>query len=97
MLYQTFRKFPDGTLAKFGRITQNLGTAVKRAAQHEQGEVRPLGSLVPVWSNFVFTTGTPLKPAAPKPQAKRFQSAPRFVNGSSSQQAATRYHPRVKA
>lgn len=98
MIYQTFRKFPDGSMAKFGRATQNLRLAVERAAVHPHGEVRPLGSLTPCWSNFVFTSGgAPLKPATPRPQAKRFQAAPRFVNGTGAQQAATRYRPRAKA
>lgn len=92
MLYQTFKQFPDGTTARFGRTTQNLRLAVERAAA-VRGEVRPLGSLTPCWQGHVFTTGQPLKPAALKPAPVRLTSAPRFAGGSSAQSSVSRYHP----
>lgn len=95
MLYQTFRKFPDGTVAKFGRITQNLRLAVERAAK-VQGEVRPLGSLTPCWMAHVFVaTPMPLRPAPPPAPAPRV-AAPRLVSGSSAQSSVTRYYPAGK-
>lgn len=99
MLYQTFRKFPDGTLAKFGRVTANLPLAVERAAAH-QGEVRPLGSLTPCWIAHTF-----LSPVAPLQPVKlvsiRKVHAPRFVSpvnpvGGSAQSNPRRYHPKAK-
>ncbi len=95
MLYQTFRKFPDGTMARFGRATPNLRRAVERAAA-VRGEVRPLGSLTPCWVGYVFTTGRPLTPAparVPKPAPVRLVSPPRFAGGHSAQSSVTRYCP----
>lgn len=92
MLYQTFRKFPDGTVAKFGRTTPNLRAAVERAAAH-RGEVRPLGSLTPCWMAHVFIASPmPLKPA-PAPVEPRRVPAPRFASGSSAQSSPVRYFP----
>ena len=97
MLYQTFRKFPDGTTAKFGRMTTNLPLAVERANK-VQGEVRPLGSLTPCWIAHTF-----LSPVAPLQPVKlvsiRKVPAPRFVSlvnsaGGSAQSSVVRYRPK---
>ena len=96
MLYQTFRKFPDGTVAKFGRTTQNLRLAVERAAA-VRGEVRPLGSLTPCWRAHVFIASpAPLKPAAPPPLPQPRVPAPRFSAGVSQQSSVVRYYPAGK-
>lgn len=96
MLYQTFRKFPDGTVAKFGRTTQNLRVAVERAAA-VRGEVRPLGSLTPCWMAHVFVaTPMPLRPAAPPPLPQPRLPRPRFSAGSSVQSSVVRYYPAGK-
>lgn len=100
MLYQTFKKHPDGTLAKFGRVTKNLPLAVTRAAA-VQGEVRPLGSLTPCWIAHTFLSpSAPLQPV--KLQAIRRVPAPRFVApvssaGGSAQSSVVRYRPKAKA
>lgn len=96
MLYQTFRKFPDGTVAKFGRITQNLRLAVERAAA-VRGEVRPLGSLTPCWRAHVFIASPlPCRPAAPQPQPQPLRPAPRIRAGTSAQSSVVRYFPAGK-
>lgn len=71
MLYQTFRQFPDGTLAKFGRTTPRLIAAVERAAACG-GEVRPLGSLTPCWASGVFLTGKAMQPATVQSGVTRY-------------------------
>lgn len=101
MLYQTFRKFPDGTTAKFGRMTANLPLAVERANK-VQGEVRPLGSLTPCWVAHVFLS--PVAPLQAQPvvlATVRKVPAPRFVApvnsaGGSAQSNPRRYHPKAK-
>lgn len=97
MLYQTFRKFPDGTVAKFGRATKNLRLAVERAAA-VRGEVRPLGSLTPCWMAHVFIASPlPCKPApAPAAALRQRVPAPRFAAGSSAQSSVVRYFPAGK-
>lgn len=96
MLYQTFRKFPDGTVAKFGRTTPNLRRAVERAAA-VKGEVRPLGSLTPCWRAHVFVaTPMPLRPAPEPVRPVPRVPAPRFTSGSSEQRSVVRYYPAGK-
>lgn len=55
MIYQTFNEHG----ARFGRRTENLQTAIKRV-QACKGEVRPLGSLTPVYTCRTMLTGATL-------------------------------------
>jgi hypothetical protein len=88
MLYQTFRKFSDGTVARFGRATPYLERAIDRADKHPGGQVRPMGSLAPVWVHHTLTMGQPMQPQrAIWVQPKRVPMQVRIVNpaGSSMQ------------
>ena len=58
-LFQTFRKFSDGTIAKFGRATPIIARAITRVEHLDGGEVRPLGSLTPVFVVKTLTMGQP--------------------------------------
>ena len=69
-LFQTFRKFSDGTIARFGRATPIIARAITRVEHLDGGEVRPLGSLTPVFVVKTLTMGQPMRPQRaywPKP------------------------------
>lgn len=85
MLYGTFKAY-GGTLARFGRYTRNLPAAVSKAAA-VGGEVRPLGSLTPVWvcaqpRPLPSPAGVYLGGAQPLRPAARAQSCQRIKMGA---------------
>jgi hypothetical protein len=72
ILYQVFKPV-DGVMSRTGHATRFLDRAVARASAL-QGEVRPLGSLTPVWQAQTFIT-TPMTPAKPTPMGKSLRVA----------------------
>lgn len=92
MLYQTFRVFPDNSLAKFGRAT-TLPKAIARAQAFKGAEVRPVGSLQVVWIQQTFTPLYAETP--PKPAPKRFQRYTPPKAEPAPQSSTRRYHKPV--